>query len=236
MIRNPLYVYGLIAVFGIVCLAYGLWLGGREVLFATSGARTTAVVVSKSVDGSADHVRYRFRAQDGTTVDGDDIVNSDTWAALAIGGPITVEYAGVAPATLNRVADNAPLLVLSIVLLTGIVFTFLAGPRFRARFRYVRLERRLLREGIETEATVDDVVRLNLRLHYRIQRQIRYRYADRDGGRHTGQSEPLMPRDADSWRKGAEALIRYDPARPDVSIWTGRRPTGAEQAPGAAPA
>ncbi|TMD26439.1 MAG: DUF3592 domain-containing protein [Chloroflexi bacterium] len=155
------------------------------------------------------------------SIDGDDIIGSDQWARLAIGGPITLDVARSFPAAFNRVSDNAPLLVLAIVLLAGAVFTRVALPRFVERLRYLVLRRRLQTAGVQVQGTVVEVVSANVRVSGRTLARVRYRYADEHGGEHAGQSESVAPDVAEAWQGRGKGSVLYDPERPDASVWLG---------------
>ena len=225
-IRDPLVVFGAVATAGIVSLVFAAWLATREVVFALDGVRTTGVVAAKDAEaggssGATLKVRYRFTAPDGRSIDGDDIIGSDQWARLAIGGPITLDVARSFPAAFNRVSDNAPLLVLAIVLLAGAVFTRVALPRFVERLRYLVLRRRLQTAGVQVQGTVVEVVSANVRVSGRTLARVRYRYADEHGGEHAGQSESVAPDVAEAWQGCGKGSVIYDPERPDASVWLG---------------
>ena len=51
---------------------------------------------------------------------------------------------------------------------------------------------------------------------------IRYVYDHLFGGTHAGVSSHLSPDDAQSFRLGGKAFVRYDPEQPSSSIWLGR--------------
>ena len=211
-----------VAVVGLVLTAYGLLLGAHEVAFVLDGAQVRATVTAKTVDADnngAHHVRYTATLPGGRPVEGDDIVGADRWSALSVGEPLDVDYVRSDP-TVNRVAGNASLLVLLVVLVTGIAFAGAGGGVFLVWYREQRRRGRLAVVGVPVRAKVVEarafVVLVNSRASYRL----RYEYGDAAGRRYTGMSG-FMPRaEATPW-KGRTGIVRYDPRQPSVSSWFG---------------
>jgi hypothetical protein len=104
----------------------------------------------------------------------------------------------------------------------GIVFTMLGGTYVWLGVQQLRKEQRLLQLGTTTEATIVEIEMTGTRVNRRRLWHIRYTYEDMYGVPHTGESGYLSAEDAQSYRVGEEALVRYDPDRPSASIWLGR--------------
>jgi hypothetical protein len=104
----------------------------------------------------------------------------------------------------------------------GIIFTLLGGTFVILGLRQLNKETRLLQVGTTTEATIVAIEMTGTRVNNQTLWHIRYVYDDMIGGTHEGVSGHLAPNDAQSFRLGEKAFIRYDPQRPSVSMWLGR--------------
>ena len=113
----------------------------------------------------------------------------------------------------------------------GLLLLLLGGLLARAGWRRAKSQLRIVREGIETEATVTAVARARLQptgsrydFSTRAGTQIiRYGYVDRSGTAHQGRSGYLPFEQATGWKPGDRGLVRFDPANPAESVWMGRR-------------
>ena len=124
--------------------------------------------------------------------------------------------------------------LLFLILPFGLGLTFatiggvFAGKGLLAR----QQEERLLASGVTTQARVVAVDRTYTRLNGRYLWKVRYEYTDPTGRVHEGESGYLERADAESYRVGEQAFVRYDPQQPASSIWMGR--DGRALAPGLA--
>lgn len=110
------------------------------------------------------------------------------------------------------------ILPLGLGLAFGTVGGIFAGKGLAAQQR----EERLRQSGVTAQARIVDVERTFTRLNGRYLWQIRYEYRDSSGRVHEGVSGYLERLDAESYRVGEQAFIRYDPQQPSASIWLGR--------------
>jgi len=78
----------------------------------------------------------------------------------------------------------------------GVIATLVGGFLFFQSLRRVRMEQRLRRAGIVTEATVTAVTESNFSVNRVLQWVIRYRYADYRGGSYEGQSGYISAEEA----------------------------------------
>ena len=112
----------------------------------------------------------------------------------------------------------------------GLFLLLLGGLLARAGWRRAKGQLRIVREGIETEATVTAVARARLQptgsrsvlSTRRGTRIIRYGYVDRSGTKHQGKSGYLPFEQAVDWKPGDRGVVRFDPAKPAESVWMGR--------------
>lgn len=86
----------------------------------------------------------------------------------------------------------------------------------------LQTEERLRSTGTVAQATIREVERTSTRVNGRFQYRARYEYQDSAGRTHQGSSTLLTPGQAQTWRPGDQAIIRYDPQQPATSIWLGR--------------
>lgn len=118
--------------------------------------------------------------------------------------------------------DEMILAVMAGPLGVGLVFSVLGGSFLTAGLRQARREERLSQFGTTVEATVTSVEQTRTRINRRYLWRVRYVYADHTGTTHEGDSGYLSADDAQQYRLGDRAYVRYDPARPSESSWLGR--------------
>lgn len=107
----------------------------------------------------------------------------------------------------------------------GTIFSALGAVYLARGLRKVRREERLRQHGTTTEATVTAIEETHTRVNRRPLWWVRYVYEDLHGASREGESGYLSVEEAQSYRVGERALIRYDPERPAESIWLGREET-----------
>ena len=91
--------------------------------------------------------------------------------------------------------------------------------------REVKSWRRILTSGAPARGTVSLIEEKRQRLGRFTWTPgwiISYRYGDKSGRVHSGESGYLSRREAARWRTRDSCLIIYDPARPDASVWIGK--------------
>ena len=104
----------------------------------------------------------------------------------------------------------------------GIAFSALGGTFCLLGLSQQRKDARLAQFGTTTEATVTAVEPTGTRVSRRHLWHVRFTYEDLTGAAHQGESGYLSRDDAESYRVGDRALVRYDPASPATSVWIGR--------------
>jgi hypothetical protein len=80
----------------------------------------------------------------------------------------------------------------------------------------------ILRHGLVTEGTVVRTEPTATSINRVTQWQIRYSYRDHIGRTQEGVSHLLSPEDASLWKEGERGGVRFDPERPDISLWIGK--------------
>jgi hypothetical protein len=139
-------------------------------------------------------------------------------------GLVALLIAGVLYLALVRSARTRPhrWAFLATPLAIGVSFTILGAGIAGYGLWELQTERRLLATGTPARATITEVEETYTRINGRYQWRARYQYQDQDGRTHQGSSTLLSPSEAQTWRPGDQAFIRYDPADPATSIWLGR--------------
>lgn len=196
---------------------------------------TRDVVPARSSSSTRYRVSYRFTTLGGDVIEGSDGVDVSTWEHLQERGPIAVHYLPGRPSS-NRLAPGAGLAAPLIFLLVGLTITGAGGVLVVRALRHILEARRLLRLGRATAASVIGVDATNITVNGRQQFKVRYSYRDRQDRTHEGDSGYLGRQEAARWNPGDRVSIRYDPNRPDESVWIGEpeaapRPTTFVDAP-----
>jgi hypothetical protein len=86
--------------------------------------------------------------------------------------------------------------------------------------RQVGVARRLMRDGVRVPGEVLAVRASNMTVNHRTQVIVRFRYRDRGGQAHEGDSWPVEP--GEGWSPGDSGIVCYDPAHPASALWVGR--------------
>ncbi len=237
------WIARLAVLLGIGFVAFALWLGSETVLFSVDGARATGTVVSKRIDptyfssnaGSASQfddpngyfVTFTFTPPSGSAVQSEVFIDHDDWTALAVGGPLQVDYVQLFPASMNWVdgtgGGSGP--GVFFVVLFGLAGVACIG--FSTRFlvcdrRRRALVQRLTAVGVRTTGTVLDNNAAQLWVRYNLQRRIRYGYADSAGHQHAALSDWMPRASAVALHAKSTGVVRYDPDQPGQSAWFDR--------------
>jgi hypothetical protein len=118
--------------------------------------------------------------------------------------------------------QRSTLLFLLLPFTLGLAFTTVGGYFAWTGLAAKQLEERLQQVGVPTRARVVQAERTSTRLNGRYLWQVRYEYRDATGRVYEGVSGYLERVDAESYRAGEEAVVRYDPDQPSASVWVGR--------------
>ena len=225
--RGGLLLIGaLFAAFALLALGIAMQAATRDIRYRWYAQQASATVIDKVIHHAGDPstprsqylVRYRFVARDGSTQYGIGTLPFDTWDALRPGARLTVAYLPARAYGSRPLGDfgdgEAVGWGLIGVILGGVGLALLVVPLRRAW----RIER-LLREGIETEGTVDEAENSGWRVNRVPMWRVKYSYTDAGGVALTGRSG-LQPKEAArAWKKGDTGAVRYDTADPTRSIW-----------------
>lgn len=212
---------------GVVLLVVAVGMALQERQWSSEAVQTTGIVLTRDIvpadsDSSTQYrVRFRFTTQDGSTVEGNQDVDVGTWEGLRERDPVEVHYLASSPSS-ARLEPGANVSTAVVFFLFGAVFGSIGGVLVVRAVRGLIRSRRLLRSGIDAEATVTGVEQTNVSFNRRLQFRVRFKYHDQQGAEHEGDSGYLEWEEASTWNEGDRLAIRYDQQRPAESLWIGR--------------
>jgi hypothetical protein len=220
-------------LFGAMWLACGVLLvliGGAVAWGAYRFERVAIVregrVISKALQpagsrsSSSRVVTYRFATLDGREIIGRQAVKARTWNAVEEGTRVRIAYLLDDPSR-NRLAEERDLPGAFMVFGAGGVASAFGGALVRRGIAKYRRHHALRLDGIPARATVTAVNETRSRRNRPPQWLVTYRYKDRQGRQHQGQSGHLPPDEVEGLRTGDTRAVRYDPNDPADSIWVG---------------
>jgi hypothetical protein len=228
--RSPTFWIGafLLAI-GSVFLAVGWSIVGQEQRYATEGRTTNGVVLTKAIEratrtgsgGSRTETHYtatyRFEA-DGRTYAGTNRVSVETWERLREQEPLQVQYVASDP-MINRPVGETSSALMYVFPAIGLVVGLIGATLFVRSVRSAKTRARVWSEGTPTAATVSSVEETNVKVNRRSMWVVRYQYRDHSGQTHGGTSEYMAADKANAWKAGDSIQVRFDPHRPDTSVW-----------------
>lgn len=230
-----LWFGGIWLVCGLPFLIIGLYTGNQRISadrrLAAEGRTVDGIVLTKAITYSSSsnsnrsssptfRVRFRFRTTEGLVSD-DAEVSQETWERLIEREPIQVTYVPDAPHYHRVEGQTGGWIMPTVMTVIGGIFSGLgAFILLRSRSR-LQTSARLQREGISVEATVTEILPARMRINGVQQWLVRYRYQDDRGSSRTG-TEHLSPEEAERWKAGDKASVRYDRKHPNQSLWVGK--------------
>lgn len=220
---------GVWLVVGVPFAVAGVHMLEIEQRFARAAATVEGKVLTRDIvrarkkDGGSStryEVSYRYAA-DAQTHEGEDEVDVHVWEGLREQGPVSVQYLPGDPGR-SRIAGTDDRMEAYVMSGIGGLFGLAGGVivlfDLRGRFRRARLRR----EGTSATATVTAVTPTNFRINGVTQWRVQYTYPDHRGRVQTGKSPIITPHEAESWKEGDQAQVRYDRRRCEHSLWLGR--------------
>lgn len=170
---------------------------------------------------SATHVvTYRFTGLDGQEITGRQTIRARSRNAVDEGTRVRIAYLPEAPSR-NRLADERNMPAALVMFVVGSTVAGFGGALVGWGVTRYRRHRRLSREGVRARATVTAVRQTNRRYNQRRMWQVAYRYKDRHGEAHLGDSDYLLPEEVEGLRAGDSRAVRYDPNNPADSLLVG---------------
>ncbi len=226
---------GIWFVCGLPFFLIGLYLGIQHGTVSSrldaEGRSVEGMVLTKSVRSSSSgsgrshssptyEVTFRFLTPGGL-IKRTAQVTVDTWERLVEREPIGVVYLPDDPEHFRIEGQTSGWFLPTIFTLIGAVFTFAGAGIWLSARRQARTRARLERDGMTAEGTVVEVRPGTIRINRVQQLNLLYRYHDSQGKSHLGKIS-LSPEEAQGWREGDTGRVRYDPRRPQKSIWMGK--------------
>ncbi len=211
---------------GLPFLIIGLTMWWQSSRFSQEGIQAEGVVIGREVvpasnnRGTRYSVRYRFRARDGGDHEDREDVDVKLWEGLREGGPVRIEYLPADPAS-SRILGSADWFGAVIFAGLGGFFTFAGAGLIVFSLIGGSRRRRLRRTGTPVEGVVVSSQPTNFSINRVPQWRIRYRYRDLYGVEHEGRSGFLPPSVGSGWREGDTGQVKFDPQKPEKSIWLG---------------
>ena len=157
--RTPLLWIGAIVLLpGLVFGAIGVGVAVSDVRFAAGGATAQGIVLSKDIKhatgsaGTSYSIRYQFTASNDRTYEGSSLIDVDSWDRLVERGPVTVQYLASDPSS-SRLPSAGSLLFEVVFIVIGAVALLIGGYLVVSSSRTLREDWRLLKVGIEAQAT-----------------------------------------------------------------------------------
>ena len=215
---------------GLVFVYTGAQELARERAYQRSGQLIEALVVAKSIDRASREgnsstsykVAYRFAGADGRAIEGEDTVSVDEWESLALGSVFKITY--LPSAGTSRAAGESEMGTALGMMALGSLFAVIGSVFLLITARRIRKEWRLLRHGITAQGVVRAIESSDVAINGVRQWIVRYEYRDHYGHKQQGESALLPPGEARAVEIGEICDVRYDPQRPEESMWVRPRP------------
>ena len=233
---NFFLIFGLAWI--VLCVPFLLF--GRIMIFSeqrfeAEGVKASATLTGKNVETNRSrdretnritetqsyYLHYSFETKEGRKIEAKDTVAKERWEELAEGAAIEIQYLPGAPEE-NRISRESSIVggvlmccfaVLGNIIGIGSIVVYLRDRFFGAKLK---------KSGILADATITSVGPGSLLINSVPQWQIQYTYTDLSGRTFKGRSKHMPQGDAQVWRQGDKGKIRFDPVKPQRSIWIGK--------------
>lgn len=229
-------------IFGLGWMLASLPFGlvGRHMLktegrFEKESVTVPGVVVNKRVEETSTYdqdtkrrkrtetfwVHFKFQTADGRALESKDSVGREAFEELKSGAPVEVQYLKDAPQT-NRLARQATFVAGYAFLAFNALAVAIGAVSLFFFFGGKKETNRLMQYGVSTEGTVTKVGPGSVTVNHVPQWQISYIYKDVRGREWKGTTKHMPPDRAMVWVAGDKGPVKYDPGKPQKSLWVGR--------------
>ena len=215
---------------GTVLFVTGIQEGGKGRRVRRERVEAQATVLSKSIDRARreENLRTRYLATvrftvGETPIERTEEIEVEEWEGLAEGGTTLVRYLLSDPAD-AAAANPGEAWVAWMMAALGVTFDLIGFLLVVPAFRRIRLVRRIHREGEAAEGKVLEVWATGTVVNRVRQWRLRYEFQSPLGRVERGESDLLPPEEALRWKPGDVGAIRFDPVRPETSIWVSEPP------------
>lgn len=164
---------------------------------------------------------YKVRRSDTEEWQKTESVDATTWDGVEEGSTVRVQYlpGDSQSVRIERQVWDVPWGIAAALCIPVALFGL--GLIFRG-VRDVWQTGRIYRQGQPAEATVTAVHETNVAINRRIQWAVDFTFRDHLGATQQGTSVPMSPSAALEWQEGDKGMVRYDPDRPQHSVWVGK--------------
>jgi hypothetical protein len=196
--------------------------------FERDAIAARATVVEKTIQSASREnetstrylITYAFAAPNGTAVEQTEEVPVEAWEALDEGSEVAIRFLPSDPST-ARSRPPEPAWIPPFMALFPVLFLAIGVLVARPGIARARVIYRVATRGVTTQATVVAVEPTNVRINRVTQWRIGYEFRERSGRSLRGESDLLAPHAAQAFRPGAHGTVRYDPDKPEDSVWLG---------------
>lgn len=226
MPRSMYWIFGLLVlVAGIIGVAVAVFLGLQEGRFRSEGVTTPGTIVDREYEEDSEgdvsfYLIYEFQPSFGGTVEGRGEVDEGAYEAVSRGDLVEIEYVPGDP-SMNRLSGSGGWAGPVIVGVMGGVAVPIGGVLTAVAWHRTRTHRRLMREGITAPAVVVAHEQTSYSVNDQPQWLVLYQYTDAVGRTFHGKSDYMAWHEAMRWHVGSPVTVRYDPGRPEESVWVG---------------
>jgi hypothetical protein len=229
--RSYLFWVGLLLLgIGAIFLAIGSSFVLEERRYQREGQTATGVVLTKAIEratrtGSSGRrtethytVTYRFTGADGHSYQGSGNVSVSAWERMREQEPVQVEYLASYP-MINRVAGETTRAIQYVFPGIGLIAVVIGSTLLVRAIGAAQMKSRVWSQGTSADATVAAVEETNFKVNKRPMWVVRYQYRDLAGRTHQGTSEYMAAEKAHAWKTGDTIRVRFDPEKPQLSVW-----------------
>lgn len=223
-----LWVGTVFFILGVVLTVIGVRQALEEQAYRQRGTKVGATVIGKSIERAnrVDNHRtryilaYRFSTPAEPSIEGSTEVSWEDWERVDAGKTFPLTYVEGNPGS-ARPSNAGDWIPVAVFIIVGIAFTLIGGSLAYYDLRGIARLLRVAKEGVEAQGTILGIQATGTSINRVTQYRLRYRYQDRLGKTHEGESHLMPPEEAQAWNEGRTGKVRFDHQRPELSVWLG---------------